>query len=83
MGLNALRGPQLFNVNMGILRKFTLTERFQLQLRGEALNLTNTPSLNQPNANVSTPSNFMAITSTITTATSPQRTMRFGLRLSF
>jgi hypothetical protein len=83
MGLNALRGPQLFSVNLGIMRKFTLTERFQLQLRGEALNLTNTPALNQPNSNVSTPSNFMAITSTITTATSQQRTMRFGLRLSF
>jgi len=83
MGLNALRGPHLFNTNLGVMRKFTLTERVQLQLRGEALNVTNTPSLNQPNASVSTPSNFMAITSTITTATSPQRTMRFGLRLSF
>lgn len=83
MGLNALRGPQLFNMNLGIFRKFTLTERFNLEFRGEALNLTNTPALNQPNSNVSSPSNFMAITSTISSSTSPQRTMRFGLRLSF
>jgi hypothetical protein len=83
MGLNALRGPSLFNVNLGIFRKFTLTERFQLQFRREALNLTNTPALDQPNSNVSTPSSFMAITRTNTTSTSPQRTLRFGLRLSF
>lgn len=83
MGLNALRGPQWFNMNMGIFRKFAITERIQLQFRGEALNLTNTPTLSNPNASVSTPSNFMAITSTNPSATSPQRTMRFGLRLSF
>jgi hypothetical protein len=83
MGLNALRGPQLFNLNLNVMKRIRLNERWDMQLRGEALNLTNTPSLAQPNSNVSTPSNFMAITSTITTATSPQRTMRIGLRLSF
>ena len=83
MGLNALRGPRLFNMNLGLFRKFAIKERVELRFQAEALNLTNTPSLNQPNATASTPSNFMAITSTITTATSPQRTMRLGLRLSF
>jgi hypothetical protein len=83
MGLNALRGPQLFNMNLGVFRKFSLTERWELQFRGEALDVTNTAPLAQPNANVSTPSNFMAITSTISTATAQQRVMRFGLRLSF
>jgi hypothetical protein len=83
MGLNAIRGPRLFNMNLGLFRKFQFGERFDLQFRAEALNLTNTPSLSQPNATASTPSNFMAITSTITTATSPQRTIRFGLRLAF
>jgi hypothetical protein len=83
MGLNALRGPRLFNLNLGLFRKFAITERVELRFQAEALNLTNTPSLNQPNATASTPSNFMAITSTITTATSPQRTMRLGLRLAF
>jgi hypothetical protein len=83
MGLNALRGPGLFNMNLGVFRQFVLTERFMLQFRGEALDLTNTPPLAQPNASVSTPSNFMTITSTISTATAQQRIMRFGLRLSF
>jgi hypothetical protein len=83
MGLNALRGPALFNMNLGIFREFAATERIKLQFRGEALDVTNTPPLAQPNASVSTPSNFMTITSTITTATAQQRIMRFGLRLSF
>src|SRR4029077_17497070 len=71
------------NQKLSVFRKFPITERRELRFQAEALNLTNTPSLNQPNATASTPSNFMAITSTITTATSPQPTIRLGLRLSF
>jgi hypothetical protein len=79
MGLNALRGPLRFSMGLGLFRSFAATERFNLQFRAEALNLTNTPALNNPNATVSTPSNFMAITS----AAQAQRTIRFGLRLAF
>jgi hypothetical protein len=82
-GLNALRGPRIFNVNLGVFRTFAVGERLGLQFRAEALNFTNTPQLNQPNATASTPSNFMAITSTDPNGTSPQRTIRFGLRFSF
>jgi hypothetical protein len=82
MGLNEVRGPGLALSNVGIFRSFHITERINLQFRGEALNWTNTPSLNNPNANVSSPSNFMAITAA-TTGLAPQRTMRFGLRLAF
>lgn len=83
MGLNALRGPRAFGMNLGLFRKFPVTEGKELQFRAEALNFTNTPVLNQPNASVSTPSNFMAITSTNNDNPSPQRTIRFGLRFSF
>ncbi len=82
MGLNEVRGPRLGVSNLGIFRSFNITERINLQFRGEALNWTNTPGLNNPNTNVSSPSNFMAIT-TASTGLSPQRTMRFGLRLAF
>jgi hypothetical protein len=54
-----------------------------LRFQAEALNFTNTPALNNPNGSVSTPSNFMRITSTISTVTSAQRTIRVGLRLGF
>ncbi len=83
MGLNALRGPRLFNMNLGVFRRFAVTERMQLQFRAEALNFTNTPALGQPNATVTSPTNFMAITGTDNNTTSPQRTIRFGLRLAF
>lgn len=79
MGLNELRGPRYFLMNMGIFRQFDISERFNLQFRSEALNLTNTPTLNNPNANVASPANFMAITG----AAQTQRTIRFGLRLAF
>lgn len=82
MGLNEVRGPRLFVSNLGVFRSFTLSERFNLQFRGEALNWTNTPSLANPNGNVSAPANFMAITAA-NVGLSPQRTMRFGLRLAF
>jgi len=83
MGLNSLRGPRLFGLNGGIYRAFRLSERVGLQFRGEALNLTNTPVLNNPNATVTSPANFMQITSVITTHPAPARTMRFGLRLAY
>jgi hypothetical protein len=79
MGVNALRGPRMFNMNLGLFRSFPITERADVQFRAEALNFTNTPSLNNPNATVTTPSNFMRITG----AQQTQRTIRFGLRLGF
>ena len=83
MGYNPLRGPWRIVSNLGLFRAFTITERVNLQFRAEALNWTNTPTLANPNANVSTAANFMQITSTDTNATAQQRTIRFGLRLAF
>lgn len=83
MGLNALRGPHRFNMNAGIYRDFPLGERMSIQFRGEALNVTNTPALNNPNSTVTAPASFMRITSTDAASLAPQRLMRFGLRLAF
>jgi hypothetical protein len=83
-GLNILRGPKQFNLNGGLFRQFSVTERINLQFRAEGLNMTNTPFLNNPAANVSSPASFMVISSTSTTnGNPPQRQFRFGLRLSF
>jgi hypothetical protein len=70
-------------MNLSLFRTFRMTERFDLQFRAEALNLTNTPALSNPNATVTTPANFMQITTTNANSTSAQRTLRFGLRLAF
>ena len=42
-GFNSLRGPHLYNLDLGLFRNFAFSERFQLQFRAEAFNLTNTP----------------------------------------
>jgi hypothetical protein len=78
-GRNILRGPGVVNLNAGLFRKIRITERFGLDVRAEAFNLTNTPHFGNPAANASTPANFMTITSALDDA----RLIRLGLRLGF
>ena len=78
-GRNILRGPGVVNLDMSLFREFRLAERWRLELRTEAFNLTNTPHFSNPAANASVPASFMRITS----ATRDERQFRFGLRLSF
>jgi hypothetical protein len=85
-----LRGPGLVNVDLGIFRAFRLSERFQLQLRGEAFNATNTPHFNNPGANVSSmvlnadgSIRTLGGYTEITSARADERQVRFALRLSF
>lgn len=52
-GRNLLRGPGLFNVDAGLFRKFTITERIALQFRTEMFGATNTPQFGNPGTNVS------------------------------
>jgi hypothetical protein len=77
-GRNILRGPGFVNLDLGLFRDFTLTERVTLQFRGEAFNATNTPHFDNPATSVNS-SNFMRITS----AVQDQRTFRFGLRATW
>jgi hypothetical protein len=48
-GRNEFRGPGFFGVNLGLAREFKLTERLGLQLRADAMDLTNTPHFSNPN----------------------------------
>lgn len=77
-GRNIMRGPRIINMDAGLFRTIQLTERFGLQIRAEAFNVSNTPHFNNPSANVNS-GDFMQITS----ALDDQRSMRFGLRLQF
>jgi hypothetical protein len=52
-GFNSLRGPRLYNLDLGLFRNFSVSERVQLQFRAEAFNLTNTPHFDLPGNNVS------------------------------
>jgi hypothetical protein len=89
-GLNILRGPGVANVDFGLFRQFSITERWKLQFRAEAFNATNTPHFNNPATNVSNAifGSNGSITRTngyteITSAQTDQRQLRFGLRVSF
>ena len=96
-GRNILRGPGVVNLDFGLARNFSLSERFKLQFRAEAFNLTNTPHFGNPATNVSNVrfrpdgtiadlGNFMSITSASSIANSVdggERQIRFALRLNF
>jgi hypothetical protein len=85
-GRDNVRGPGLFDVDMGLFRTFTIRERLHLQFRAEAVNVLNHPSFANPSANVSDASSFGFITSTLgsnaVTGTG-ERQFRFAARVSF
>jgi hypothetical protein len=83
-GSGVLRGPGLINVDMGVFRKFKLGERFNLQFRGEAFNISNTPHFALPNSNISS-NNFGVISDLANTGRDgiDQRLFRLGLRVGW
>jgi hypothetical protein len=48
-GVGTVRGPGLHTVDLSISKLFNTTEHQNLELRGEFINLSNTPILNAPN----------------------------------
>jgi hypothetical protein len=82
-GRNILRAPGAVNTDLSVYRGFKFGERFNLEFRAEAFNLTNTPHFSAPAANVSG-GNFLVITSaTGATGAGDERQLRFGLHLAF
>ena len=51
--LSWLRGPGLAQLDFSVFRNFKFAERFNLAMRFEMLNLSNTPHWNNPNTNCS------------------------------
>ena len=84
VGRNSMRGPGVVNADLGVFRNFRMTERFNLQFRAEASNISNTPHFANPTGNANS-STFGKITATQANADAigRSREMRFGLRLSF
>ncbi|MEZ5355456.1 MAG: carboxypeptidase regulatory-like domain-containing protein [Bryobacteraceae bacterium] len=83
-GSGVLRGPGLINVDMGVFRKFNITERVTAQFRGEAFNVSNTPHFANPNSDVAS-ANFGLIGGVQNTGRegNDQRFFRLGLRIGF
>lgn len=93
-GFNILRGPGLVNLDLGLFRRFDLTERWKLEFRAEAFNATNTPHFSNPSNNISNlrlnpdgsfRSGVFEVTGTRNVGREgiDERVFRFGLRLSF
>ncbi len=61
LGWNVISGPGQWDVSAGLFRNFNITERFKIQLRGEAFSLINTPKWDNPNTDINS-SNFGFIT---------------------
>ncbi len=78
-GRNLLRGPKYFNTDFGILKNTKVSERIRVQFRAEFFNFTNTVKFRLPNSNVSS-AQIGRITAVVDDS---QRTMQFGLKLSF
>jgi carboxypeptidase family protein/TonB-dependent receptor-like protein len=83
-GNNTLTEPGLVNVDLGLFRQFSFTERVSLQFRAESFNISNTPHFSGPNTNVGS-SNFGIITGVQNRGTEglDQRIFRLGLRLGW
>lgn len=97
-GYNSLRGPGLINTDLSLFREFRITERWKVQFRAEAFNLTNTPHWSNPGANVNSITfnpdrsirdlgGFAEITSVnasnLARAGADERVFRLGLRIAF
>jgi hypothetical protein len=51
-GVGTIRGPGLHTLDMSLVKQFFITEHQNFEIRGEAINLTNTPILNAPNTGI-------------------------------
>ncbi len=79
-GRNILFGPPFRHLDCSIFKDFKIQERYTLQARFEAYNITNTPNFAFPAATLGT-TTIGTITSTRTGST--PRDLQFALRFSF
>ncbi len=97
MGRNAVRGPGFWNFDLGVLKRFNLTERVNLQFRAEFFNAFNHPNFENPrNASEGSPTVTSSLfgqtccvtssvpsSSTIVATGEPNRVIQFALKLQF
>jgi len=83
VGRNTLQAPGLVSTDIAVARKFSLSERLNLQFRAEIFNLFNHTNFNAPNpvvyaAATGGPSPTAGV---ITSTTTTSRQVQFGLKL--
>ena len=85
LGRNVLHGPNLFDIDASIFRRFPIRERMNLEFRAEAFNLTNTPQYNRPDS-IFTDSAFGQVTlanGTQSVLVNNSRQLQFSMRFQF
>jgi hypothetical protein len=85
-GRNLGRGPMLYQIDVSLARHISLGEHARLEIRMDAFNLLNRAQYGDPTGNLTVPSQFGIIQSTINTTpigTGTPRQIQFMPRLSF
>jgi hypothetical protein len=82
-GLGILQGPGEINVNAGLAKQISLTERFRLRFEATFTNVLNHPNFAPPSLNISNQSTFGVQTSTLPQGLGGNRTGQLALRLDF
>jgi hypothetical protein len=89
MGKNSLYGPPLYSWDMGVFKRFRITERVSTQFRAEFFNIFNQTNFDAPTvsggSNVAsvTAGGFGSITRTLPGDAGEPRILQFGLKLEF
>lgn len=85
VGRDVLTGPNLFNMDLSLVKSYKISERLSAQFRAEAFNILN-------NVNFALPGNLTVFTAggvvppnvgQITRTTTPSRQLQFALKLQF
>lgn len=76
-GRNIVRAPGLFDMDFSLMRRFSFSERFNLEVRAESFNATNHTNLSPPGSTFGA-SGFGTIS-----AAGPARQNQVGMRLAF
>jgi hypothetical protein len=77
----------LFALNLSLFKNFKIHERYNIQLRAETFNLTNTPEFSNPSGSL-TSSTFGDVTGTVGSGTGVNgagggRALQLGVKFSF
>lgn len=81
-GVNILRGPGTFNVDLGLFKSLSITDRLRLRMEATFTNAFNHPNFGNPASNIVL-SSAGVITGTQGMEGSGARTGRMGIRLDF
>jgi hypothetical protein len=85
-GRNIARGPGLVQLDAGLSKHFVISENSALEFRGEVFNVLNRTQLGNPSGDITVPSQFGVIQSTVNSTpigTGTPRQLQFMLRVSF